>query len=53
MFERLANAEGKVHGIVSDLFWDFTIYHDYDSEPRDPLAEKADYGIITSLGWEF
>jgi hypothetical protein len=38
--------------IVSDLFWAFTIYHRYEN---DPLAEGSgtDYGVTTSLGWEF
>jgi hypothetical protein len=38
--------------IISDLFWGFTIYHRYEN---DPLAEGSgtDYGITTSLGWEF
>jgi hypothetical protein len=38
--------------IISDLFWAFTIYHRYEN---DPLAEGSgtDYGITTSLGWEF
>ena len=39
--------------IVSDLFWDITVYHDFDSEPPNEQADKADYGIITSVGWEF
>jgi hypothetical protein len=38
--------------IISDLFWALTIYHRYEN---DPLAEGSgtDYGITTSLGWEF
>jgi hypothetical protein len=38
--------------IISDLFWGFTIYHRYEN---DPLAEGSgtDYGVTTSLGWEF
>ena len=38
--------------IVDDLFWAFTIYHRYEN---DPLAEGSgtDYGVTTSLGWEF
>lgn len=38
--------------VISDLFWAFTIYHRYEN---DPLAEGSgtDYGITTSLGWEF
>jgi hypothetical protein len=38
--------------VISDLFWAFTLYHRYDN---DPLADGSgtDYGITTSLGWEF
>jgi hypothetical protein len=38
--------------VINDLFWAFTIYHRYEN---DPLAEGSgtDYGITTSLGWEF
>jgi hypothetical protein len=38
--------------IVNDLFWAFTIYHRYEN---DPLADGSgtDYGVTTSLGWEF
>ena len=39
--------------IVSDLFWDITFYHDFDSEPPSAEADEADYGVITSVGWEF
>jgi len=39
--------------IVSDLFWDITLYHDFDSEPPNAQADEADYGVITSVGWEF
>ena len=39
--------------ILSDLFWDVTVYHDFDSDPPNTMADKADYGVITSVGWEF
>ncbi len=39
--------------IVANLVWGITLYHDYDSEPPNVDAEKEDYGIITSVGWEF
>ena len=39
--------------IISDLFWAVTVYHDFDSDPPNTEADKADYGIITSVGWEF
>ena len=39
--------------IVSDLFWQLTLYDSFDSDPIVVDAEKNDYGITTSLGWEF
>jgi hypothetical protein len=38
--------------IINDLFWALTVYHRYEN---DPLAEGSgtDYGVTTSLGWEF
>ena len=39
--------------IVTDLIWGISLYHDYDSDPPSAAAEKEDYGIITSIGWEF
>lgn len=39
--------------VVSDLFWDITLYHDFDNQPPSAQADEADYGIITSVGWDF
>jgi hypothetical protein len=39
--------------IINDLFWEIGIYDSYDSEPVVVGAEKNDYGIVTSLGYEF
>ena len=39
--------------VVADLFWQLTLYDSYDSDPVVEGAEKNDYGIITSLGWDF
>ena len=44
--------------MVSDLFWQLEFYDSYDSRPPDRESlgdnpEKNDYGVITSLGWEF
>ena len=39
--------------IVEDLFWQLSFYDIYDSDPPAADAEKNDYGITTSLGWEF
>jgi hypothetical protein len=40
-------------GIVEDLYWSFSLYHTSDSEPPTVEAAKQDFGIVTSLGWEF
>lgn len=39
--------------IVEDLFWKISFYDSYDSDPVVLDAEKNDYGIVTSLGYEF
>jgi len=39
--------------IVEDLFWQLTFYDSFDSDPIVVDAEKNDYGVTTSLGWEF
>jgi len=39
--------------IIEDLFWQLSLYDSYDSDPIVVDAEKNDYGINTSLGWEF
>ncbi len=36
-----------------DLFWDIDIYYDYDSKPPAGANSKDDYGVVTSLGYEF
>ena len=39
--------------IITDFFVDLSLFQTYDSDPPDALAEKSDYGIITSLGYSF
>lgn len=39
--------------MIEDLFWQLEFYDSYDSDPVVPGAEENDYGVITSLGWEF
>ncbi len=39
--------------MVEDLFWQLSFYDSFDSDPIVVDAEKNDYGIITSLGWDF
>ena len=41
--------------MIEDLFWQLSFYDSYDSDPSspDPDVENNDYGVSTSLGWEF
>ena len=39
--------------MIADLFWQLEFYDSYDSDPVVEGAEENDYGVITSLGWEF
>lgn len=42
---------------VADLpgtrFWQLSFYDSFDSDPVAEGAEKNDYGVDSSLGWEF
>jgi len=38
--------------IVEDLFFDLTVFYKYLSDPAF-LAEKDDYGVVTSIGYSF
>ena len=39
--------------LIEDLFWELSFYDSYDSDPVVVGAEKNDYGVNTSLGWDF
>jgi hypothetical protein len=39
--------------IINDLFWEISFYDSFDSDPVTAGAEKNDYGVITSLGYDF
>lgn len=39
--------------IIHDLFWQLSFYDSYDSDPGTAGAETNDYGITTSLGYDF
>ncbi len=39
--------------MIENLFWQLELYDSYDSRPAAVGAEKNDYGIITSLGYDF
>jgi len=38
---------------ISDLFWDLSFYYDYDSKPLQGATATEDFGIVTSMGYEF
>jgi hypothetical protein len=39
--------------LVEDFFWNLGFYHRYDSDVADDSASNSDYGVTTSLGYEF
>lgn len=43
--------------IVRDLYWELSIYDDYDSQrvslDDGTLSSSNDYGLSTSLGWSW
>jgi hypothetical protein len=39
--------------IIHDLFWEISLYNSYDSDPGTVGAEQNDYGITTSIGYDF
>ena len=38
---------------IDDFFWRLSFYDSYDSDPKDVTAEKNDYGVNTSIAWDF
>jgi putative salt-induced outer membrane protein YdiY len=39
--------------IIEDLFWQLSFYDSFDSDPAADNTPGNDYGIATSLGWQF
>ncbi len=39
--------------LVTDLFWQLSLYNSFDSRPAVTGAERNDYGVTTSLGLSF
>lgn len=41
--------------LIDELFWEISLYDDYDSEAADGDAQGStnDYGVTTSLGWSW
>jgi hypothetical protein len=61
VYERMTG-ESKTRGnldvdfrweLFSDSFWGFNIYYSFDTHPESATASKNDYGVVTSLGWDF
>jgi putative salt-induced outer membrane protein YdiY len=49
-------SEGKLSTrweIVSDLYFELSLYGSYDNEPGEAAASTYDYGTTTSLGYSF
>lgn len=49
-------SEGRLRAryeIVTDLFFEASMYGSYDSEPGEGADSKSDYGVTTSLGYSF
>ncbi|MBT8039129.1 MAG: DUF481 domain-containing protein [Xanthomonadales bacterium] len=38
---------------VNDLFWVFSVFANFDSDPIDPEASNSDYGVNSSLSYKF
>lgn len=39
--------------LIADLFWKLDIYASYDSDPISVVGASSDYGITSSLGYNF
>lgn len=39
--------------LIKDLFWELQTYYDYDNKPLEGAEATSDYGVITSLGYQF
>ncbi len=39
--------------IIGDLFWQLEFYTSYDSQPQSTTGSSADYGVITSVSYDF
>jgi putative salt-induced outer membrane protein YdiY len=38
---------------IDDFFWSLSYWNSRDNRPTDPSASEIDYGVNTSLGWDF
>lgn len=47
-----ANARIRLE-ILKDLFWQFSLFESFDSNPPSAEARRNDFGVTTSFGWSF
>lgn len=48
--------DGKLRSryeVVKDLFFEVSLYGNYDSDPGETAQSNSDYGVTTSLGYSF
>ena len=38
--------------VIPDVFWGLSFYNSYDSDPPSEGAERNDFGVRTSIGWD-
>lgn len=50
---RLDSGLRSRYELVKDLFFEVSLYAEYDSEPGDEARSNSDYGLVTSLGYSF
>jgi hypothetical protein len=39
--------------IIHEFFWEISFYNSYDNKPATEGASTSDYGIVTSVGYDF
>jgi hypothetical protein len=39
--------------LFKDFYWSISAFSSYDNKPASDLAQKGDFGIVTSVGWSF
>jgi hypothetical protein len=49
---RLSYAPTMNLEIAHNLYWSFTLYENFDSQPP-VTANKNDFGVTNSIGWKF
>lgn len=39
--------------LINDLKWGISVYSSYDNQPQSPTGSTSDYGVNTTLTYEF